>query len=455
MVLAALLGVANLLAQSDAQAGDGLLPVSLSAAADQSTLREVVLNERDYEHPDFPGVKARIVRVRYFSHEWKDGPWFGELRVCLPPTIKPEHRGMMAMCPAASSNTRPGLDFLRDYLVGTALHFGIPVATIPQGGEHFGKREIHQLSDHLTGRFLDTADPSWLAVYPFAALHMRAHTLVGKIAGAPTMRVVQMGSSITAHQAWKAAYYDRRIVGLVCVGDMGLYLKTRTASVDRLRKISASRPVFVRIADAPSEYRDILVEHLDKALYGKKVRASLLMAVGSNDYAVSPDYLPEFLDGFPMDRHLTLSPNYPHGCGSAVHLSSFRMWIDHCLLDRPLTKVVAMKFNWSDRNTLRISAKVEGEPEVSSVKAYFVQTSEPSFRASKFSADAVRQNYTKAKWQEIEMSAAGGRFSADLALVADGGAYVAFWVQASDTASRTPGHAASHPQWAKRPSKLP
>ena len=123
------------------------LPMSIEQILDASTLDEKVVHKEVLTHPDFPGEEVEKLTTRYFSHQWKDGPWHGTVNIYLPKDIPEVNRGLVALCPRGSlaRTIMPDIDIERDYPVGTALHFKIPVCTMPQAGEHFNLKEIHQL----------------------------------------------------------------------------------------------------------------------------------------------------------------------------------------------------------------------------------------------------------------------------------------------------------------------
>jgi len=135
-----------------------LYPLTQQQAVDESTLAPVILADRIVASQTHPDQQVRWVKVRYFSDEWKDGPWHGEMTVALPPKIKQDCQGLAALTLAGvgKRGMEPGFDAPRDLAECTALEFGIPVATMPQQGTHFGLTEIHALSDHLTKRFVET-----------------------------------------------------------------------------------------------------------------------------------------------------------------------------------------------------------------------------------------------------------------------------------------------------------
>ncbi len=423
-----------------------LVPVSTTEALDESTLREQILSRKEISHPDFPGRRLERLKVRFFSHRWKDGDWFGTTRILVPDRLDPRHAGWIFIAPTASSNPMPDLEMERDHHAWVALTFGIPVATVPQSGKHFGLSEIHKLSDHLSGRFLDTGDPSWLALYPFAALHMRAATLVGKIVGIPTKRTIQMGSSITAHQLWKTAACDPRLAGMIITGDMGLYEKTRTGGARKSRKITPQRPVMARLDQAPAEVKAQLIRHVDKAVHARDVQAPLLWIVGSNDFATSLPHISEFLGRFRMEKHLVFSPEYGHGCASWHHVRSVRMWIDHLLNGRPLTRLETPQIVWNER-TLRIRVRARSEAELLGIRLYLCQAKDLHYFDSVWSVEGRWNGYRQARWESKFLEKRGDHWEAQIDLTPGRGPNLGLFLVANDRAGKSDGHTSLPMQW--------
>ena len=208
-------------------------PITQSQALDESSLDPVILEDRTVASTTHPNNQVRRVTIRFFSHDWKDGPWHGTMTVALPPKIRNNRQGLAAISVAevGRKGMEPGYDAKRDLAEWTAMEFGIPVATMPQQGTYFGITEIHELSDYLTKRFVETGNPSWLSAYCGAAVRARAVTMLGKLTGNPIHSVVHMGGSITAGQGWVWASLDERVKGLVASGSIGPFLQAYTRTV--------------------------------------------------------------------------------------------------------------------------------------------------------------------------------------------------------------------------------
>jgi len=211
------------------------------------------------------------------------------------------------------------------------------------------------------------------------------------------------------------------------------------------------RPHLVRLANAPRSEKDIWLRHSDKALYAREITVKVLLAAGSADPASQMSLLPEYYASLPSGKHFVHVPNYPHGCGSMTHVKAFRMWIDHCFFERPLSKLASVDTKWT-KTGLRVRAQVEGKPEVHKVELYYFQTSDDCFmdigRDKEF---PDKDHFTKAIFKTVEMQIDGRAFVVELSLDAPEGKYVALFVQAQDFAGKTAGYASSMMQWMERP----
>ncbi len=445
--------VTLLFGRVDAVDDSQYLPMPLEQILDLSTLDEEVTQEKTFEHPDFPGREVKRLTVSYYSHDGKDGPWRGTVRVYLPTELPEANKGFVAICPRGSlpSSLMPDVDMERDYAVGTALLLDIPVCTMPQTGEHFGLKEIHQLSDYMTSRFLDTNDPSWLALYSFATLYMRSATLVGKLVGKPTEKIMHMGSSITAHQGFKVAQCDPRLVGLMATGSSGLYSKLVTKDGKQWLSSGTRRPHLVRLANAPQEQKDLWLRHSDKGLYADEIKARILLAAGTTDPASQLSVLPDYFGTFPAGKHFLHVPNYPHGCGSTTHVRAFRMWIDHCFFGRPLSELTDLNAEWTDTG-LRVQVRVLGEPNVRKVEIYYHQTTHAGYldigRSREFPG---KDHYTKSEMQSGEMQGDDGSYSVHIPVDEKAGKNIAFFIHVEDFTGKTAGYTSSIMRWLQKP----
>ncbi len=411
-------------------------PITVQQACDEATLGATILRDETLASRTHPGQRVRWVKVRFFSHDWKDGPWHATMNVAMPPAINPEDRGLAAITVAgvAKKGAEPGFDVERDLIEHTAMEFGIPVATMPQQGTHFGLTEIHELSDHLTRRFVETRDPSWLSAYCGAAVRARAVTMLGKLVGHPIESVVHMGGSITAGQGWVWAAFDDRAKGLVASGSIGPFTS-----------VYPDRPLRERLnflAEAPDDIKQLFLQHRDPIQYARRIDCKVLIATGSNDFACPPAVMPEFLEAFRGPTSVATVPNAGHSPGTRRHAETFRMWIDHVLFDRSLTHVEIDALSYR-AGSIVCQARVEGRPEVREVRLVFAGTDNPDFLASRFSEGASPDNYTQAKWQSVPMRHAGENWAVTVELQEPRPHFVACFVDAHDEYGDRPGYATS------------
>jgi hypothetical protein len=411
-------------------------PITAAQARDVSTLGETVLLDRVLPSKVDAARKIRFVRVKFFSHKWKDGPWWGTMYVALPVKIEPARRGFAVIVPAGTSKkgSEKGFNVRRDFLERTVLELGIPVATMPQQGTHFGETEIHAMSDALTKKFVETRDPAWLAAWPGAAVRSRALTMIGKLTGQPIHSAVHMGSSISAGQGWVWAVCDDRVKGLVATGSMGPFLK--------IYPLRALRERLKFLHEAPEPVKQLFVKHRDPISFAPHVKTRVLIMAGSNDFATPPALLPEFTAAFPRPPHLVGVPNFPHGCGTRRHADSLRMWVDHTLFARPLCAVKVEKISLAN-GRLTCTATVTGKPAVKRVTLAWGASANPTFLHSKYSEQGRRNNYTKVKWQFTRMKRTGQKWTATVRLPAGTPPHIAACVDVQENWQTRPGYAST------------
>ena len=413
-----------------------LYPLTQQQAVDESTLDPVILSDRTVASRTHPDQHVRWVQVRFFSHDWKDGPWHATMTVALPTTIQRERLGLTAITVAgvAKRGAEPDFDVERDLVETTVMEFGIPVATMPQQGTHFGLTEIHELSDHLTKKFVETGDPSWLAAYCGAAVRARAVTMIGRLTGHPIHSVVHMGGSITAGQGWVWAAFDDRAKGLVASGSIGPFTKTY-----------ANRPLRERLrflSEAPEDIKQLFLKHRDPINYARRIDCAVLIATGSNDFACPPAVMSEFVAALRGPAYLATVPNGLHSPGTQRQAETFRMWIDHVLFDRPLSHLSVEQLSY-EAGRITCRARVTGKPAVRKVHLVYAGTNNPDFLASSFSGARNKDNYTRAKWQTIPMDRDRETWSVTFDVPNPRPRYAACFVDVRDEFKGRPGHVTS------------
>jgi hypothetical protein len=412
-----------------------LYPLTKQQALDTSTLDPMILADRTVTSRTHPDRQVRWVKVRFFSHDWKDGPWHAEMTVAMPPKIEPDCLGLAAITLAGvgKKGMEPGFDANRDLAEATAMEFGIPVATMPQQGTHYGLTEIHELSDHLTKRFVETGDPSWLAAFPGAAVQARAVTMIGKLTGTPIHSVVHMGGSISAGQGWVWATFDERVKGLVASGSIGPFTK-----------IYPNRPPRVRLRflhEASEGIRELFVKHRDPISYARQIDCSVLIATGSNDRACPPAVMPEFVAAFRGTSCLATVPNGLHSPGTGRQAETFRMWIDHTLFDRPLSRISFERLSY-ESGRVTCCVQVAGEPQLRDVNLVWTRTNNPKFLATSLSGahNGNKDNYTQARWEALPLTRNGEIWTATLDVPNPKPEYIACFVDVRDEFEERPGH---------------
>ena len=428
-----------------ASSSTDLFPLTQEQARDESTLNERIVSDTIVESSTHPGRMVRWVEVQFFSHEWKDGPWKSGIIVAMPPEITPDRQGLAAMCMVSSMAMHEDLNMKRDYFEYTAMEFGIPVATIPYMEEHYGFSEIHEMTDHLIEKFIETGDLSWIGNYPGSAVRSRAITMIGKLTGHPITSVVHMGSSISAHQAWVWSLYDDRVKGLVPTGDVG-FNKDRFPFDGSLR--FPQRKAVEALVNGDTLLLNLYLPENDPYYFGDRLKASILQIVGSNDPWCPPSTTPKFHAALQTPVYHTIVPNYGHGAGTVQHAVSFQMFIDHVLFSRPIGKAELEKVSFN-RQEVTCTARLTGGGEIKEVHLYYATSNDPNFLRSSSFNDTPKNNYIKAEWLSVPMTRHEDHWTAEINTEDPSDQFIACFVDVKDEYEDRPGHYSSYVSWTK------
>ena len=431
--------------EKEASSVTDLFPLTQEQARDESTLNERIVSDTTVESSTHPGRKIRWVEVQFFSHEWKDGPWKSGIIIAMPAEITPERQGLAAMCMVSSMAMHEDLNMKRDYFEYTAMEFGIPVATIPYMGEHYGISEIHAMTDRLIEKFIETGDLSWIGNYPGSVVRARAVTMIGKLTGHPITSVVHMGSSISAHQAWVWSVYDNRVKGLVSTGDVG-FNKDRFPFDGSLH---FPRKAVQTLVNADTQLLNLYLPEHDPYYFGDRLKASVLQIVGSNDPWCPPSTTPKFHAALLPPVYHTIVPNYGHGAGTVQHAESFQMFIDHVLFSRPIGKAEIEKVSFNVQK-VTCKAQLTGGGEIKDVYLYYTTSNHPNFLCSSSFNDTPKNNYIKAEWLSVPMTLQEDLWTAEISTAETSDKFITCFVVVTDEYEGRPGHYSSYVSWTKK-----
>lgn len=441
-------------ASANPTAGSPVFPLTPEQMLDESTLDLKVLSDQPFTStlPSGIGRQFRKVRVRYFSHQWKDGPWEGAIELLIPADIPANRRGVVFFAPSGSNNPAEGVDVRRDLWERTAVEMRIITATIPDAGSHLGKDSIHAVNDAFLNRAIESRDLSWLPAYPFAALRARAVTMIGKLTGVPVRTVIHMGYSISANHAWTWPLYDSRVKGLIATGDIGAI--EDWFPLDGSLK-NSSRPAFNAMSQAPRDLQQSALRLHDPFYHGAQLHNVLLIPCSNDPYA-APLAAAKFFAALGEPKHLSIVPNYGHECASRRHVDLARMWLEHLLGNRPLTEVAFVEPPAMVNGTLHVRAHVQGQAQVKTVQFVYATSAEPKFLRAVLMPDAPKQDksYIAAKWQTVSMSKSAaadgsGEWTASVELPAGqtGKLFVAGFVDVEDRHEGLAGYASTAVHW--------
>jgi len=443
--------------RADPTAGSPDFPLTPAQMLDESTLDLKVLSDQSFTRslPSGASRRLRKVRVSYFSHQWKDGPWEGTVEVLIPAEIPASRRGVVFFAPGGPNDVE-GINLQRDLCERTAVEMGIIVASIPDAGKHLGEERIHALSDALVMRAIQSGDLGWLPFHPFAALRARAATAIGKLTGVPVHTIIHMGFSISANHAWDWPLHDSRVKGLIATGDIG-DLEDWFPLDGSLK--NHPRPVFNAMSQAPGDFQQSAIRSHDPYYHGGQLHNVLLIA-GTNDPSVAPLPLAKFFAALGESKHLAIVPNYGHGCASRRHVDLARMWLEHLLGDRPLTQVTFVEAPALLDGKLRVRARVQGRAEIKQVQFVYATSAEPNFLRGGLMPDAPKRDkgYASAQWQAVSMiksAASDGSdewtVSVELPAGQTGKLFVAGFADVEDSCEGRAGHASTPVHWLELP----
>ena len=414
-------------------------PLSMQQIMDSTTLSEDIQMDEFRDSQTHPNTQLRWVKARFFSHRWKDGDWHAKITLVLPERISRKRRGMLVICPTGSINTVPGIELTRDYHEFIASEYGVPVMSIPFAGEHYGSSDIHDWSDFANYMFADLGgDPSWLAQYSTGVVRSRALTLVGKLLGHPIERVIHLGSSITAGQAWRWSTFDPRVFGLAATGSVGSFRHM----FPRDGSHHSNRPYLDQLTTIPEDLLVLFEQCRDPAVFGPEITCPVLQLAGTNDPACPPSLLPNLLKALGGNSHLVQIPNYGHGCGSMRHIESMRMLLDRWLLGRKLSRV-NIQNRQVENGLLQCTAQVHGKSQVAEVRLYYATFSDPNTFDSENLPETPESNYEDLIWRSVPMTQEADGWKASLELSDSSDRFVAFFVDVRDTFRGRNGYAST------------
>jgi hypothetical protein len=406
---------------------------------DAGTLRPVI---SDYTEPSvcFPGATNRIVDVRYFSHTWHDGDWYGNVMVVIPEVIRQE--GVVTMADTGADIIEPGMDMNKEFLDCMANQFGIAAATTPSSDRHFGLSEIHDVYDHILCEMTDRNDLAWSPYWPFIALRMRALTMIGDILDQPVHSAYHFGASITASLSYPFALHDDRVKGLAATGAYGngamMSAQPRKPGLYDRWCQAGCNPYAM-----PPDLFTALLESADLHEIGPALDMPILQIVPTNDSNAPPLITRERFAPIEGDLHLAAVPNWVHSHGSFRHAELFRMWIDHLEFNRPVNRIESTTLTLQGSD-VTVSARITEAAPIESASFFYITMDDDTYLGSEAWWSTPSENYEAAVWQELPLQKAGDTWQATLPAPPTN--YLAGFVDSSDLHGDTPGYASGYPE---------
>jgi hypothetical protein len=217
--------------------------------------------------------------------------------------------------------------------------------------------------------------------------------------GKTPLRAIVGGHSKRGRGATVAAAMDKRVAGVVIMGNEGVYRTDRVETFLSFHHAffqdQVTVPVFYLGATNEDGYRMFNVNLLQERLRR------------------------------PMT--IEMIPNYCHSNFSEIQYMDFLMWVAHVFDGRPITQITAVSHR-REKNRTVFQAKIAGGAKVQVVKAWYVYADDPAWR------DLM--------WYHVLMRKVGDYYEG----VLPGKLPDAFLVEVGDIAQGVPGYVSSLPQ---------
>jgi len=231
-----------------------------------------------------------------------------------------------------------------------------------------------------------------------AVVYIQAMNALQQFLEVETLQAVIGGHSKRGRSATVAAGIDRRVAGVVIMGNEGGYRTDRIES-----HLSFHHAFFQDDVTVPVMY---------------------LGATNEDGYRMfNVNLLQERLRR-PMT--IELIPNYCHSTCSEIQFMDFLMWVAHVFDGRPITRIVDVSHRREAQRTV-FTARLEGEAKPQTVKVWYVFSDDPAWR------DLM--------WYHVLMKPVGDHYEG----VLHGKLPDAFLIEVGDIAQGIPSYVSSVP----------
>lgn len=343
----------------------------------------------------------RRIHLEFFSQNWGGEEVRHLAKVYLPAGgIAESKRGLAVINQGGSSNVKDGLNLEQEYGAMTALKLGIPSMLLQSNmpGDHWGVKGQGPVRRYTAAKFFETGDPGWIHWIALAKIYMRAMTVLEKLEDVQATRFVLGGSSKRAQSIWIAAAVDDRIRGIVTIARPGNFLhliQSHSPSPGGLPNPEGPRKIhegwkyeyMAHIEDMYTTRGYEYMAYVDPYLFLSRIKVPVMYLIGTNDNLFNSFDDHGFYPYYEGDKSFAYVPNYRHGMGTSAHVKAYRAWIAHCFWGRPTTTVTALES--TDNGKLNVSALVNSQAEITSVRLYYCFLKAKEFNDDKDSYQSV------------------------------------------------------------------
>ena len=385
---------------------------------DESTLQTEVTRDEIVESQARPGKEVRVIHLTFTSSNWHGYIWTHTTHIYVPVGYKGD--GNVGIIGAAweffeEGSEREfipetGLPTESEYAEGTAIDLNIPIMIFTVPAEEINGMHESDLMGHAGLKLFETGDLTWYGYYPIIKAYLRAITLLHAIPEIKAEKAVLYGCSKRGHSVSVATGVDpERVAGVMATcypGGNHLYnivLKYAQfgpdiggPAEDRTGPGYQPASVLLRGMNTPIGLKMLSV--YDPYIWRDRIRASYLVAIGTNDEFFGLGAPNEMINQFDGDKAFLAIDNLPHTWVSEKHLIAWRMWLTHTFHGRKIPGVeVDGKRTGSN---LKIEARVDSETSLQSVKLFYSYNPKTDWRF--------------ATWFSVPMKEEGDCFSAEL-----------------------------------------
>jgi PhoPQ-activated pathogenicity-related protein len=370
----------------------------LEAIRDENTLETRITRDEVVESTARAGKKVRIIHLEFTSSVWHDFVWTHRAHIYVPEDCKPD--GNVGIIGTAweffeegyerALIQETGLGTEAEYAEGTALDLGIPIMIFAVPGEDINGMHESDLMGYAGLKLFETGDLTWYGYYPIVTAYLRAITLCHSLPEISARRAVLYGCSKRGHAVCIATGVDpERVAGVMTTcypGGNHLYniaMKFADFGPDiggpaEDRSGPGYQPASVLLRTFYTPIGLQTMTSYDPYFWREKIKASYLVAVGTNDEFYGLGAPNEMLQMFNGDKAFLAVDNLPHTWVSQKHLIAWRMWLQHTFFRRPIPGV-NLESQKSD-STVNVEAQVKSETDIHEIRLFYAYNKSTDWR---------------------------------------------------------------------------